>query len=132
MLRLCQQLLALRKAEVGGQIAQYRELAVDGGLWAYQAGGLTVLANLSAGPVTWPGDLGEILITTGDGASSPEPRHYPGPLARPHRPLRRRAGRPPGRLGLIAGHPDGGRVVRSVAADRAARPVTARRAGGRT
>src|SRR6202012_4283721 len=30
VLRLCQQLLALRKAEVGGQIAQYRELAVDG------------------------------------------------------------------------------------------------------
>jgi alpha-glucosidase len=65
VLRLCQSLLALRKAEVGGQIAQYRELAVDGGLWAYQVGGLTVLANLSAEPVTWTGEPGEVLLATG-------------------------------------------------------------------
>jgi alpha-glucosidase len=65
MLSLCRDLLALRRAEQAGGIAPYQELAVSGGLWAYQVGGLRVLANLSAEPVTWPGRSGEILVSTG-------------------------------------------------------------------
>ena len=38
---------------------------MSGGLWAYQVGGLRVLANLSGEPVTWPGRSGEILVSTG-------------------------------------------------------------------
>jgi hypothetical protein len=64
MLSLCRDLLALRRAEQAGGIAPYQELAVSGGLWAYQVGGLRVLANLSGEPVTWPGRSGEILVST--------------------------------------------------------------------
>jgi alpha-glucosidase len=67
MLNLCRDLLALRRAEQAGGIAPYQELAVSGGLWAYQVGGLRVLANLSGEPVTWPGRSGEILVSTGGG-----------------------------------------------------------------
>jgi alpha-glucosidase len=63
-LSLCRELLALRRAELGGGIAPYRELTVAGGLWAYQVGGLTVAANLSGEPVTWPGPAGPVLLAT--------------------------------------------------------------------
>jgi alpha-glucosidase len=69
-LSLCRDLLALRRAELAGGIAPYQELAVSGGLWAYQVGGLRVLANLSGEPVTWPGRSGEILLTTSGGAGA--------------------------------------------------------------
>ncbi|HEX5290764.1 MAG TPA: alpha-amylase family glycosyl hydrolase [Streptosporangiaceae bacterium] len=69
-LSLCRALLALRRAEQAGEIAPYQELAVAGGLWAYQVGGLRVLANLSGEPVTWPGRSGEILISTGGGGAA--------------------------------------------------------------
>ena len=62
---LCRELLALRRAELGGQVAPYEELAVADGLWAYRVGGLTVLANLSGQACTWPGECGEILLSTG-------------------------------------------------------------------
>ena len=62
---LCRELLALRRAELGGQVAPYQELAVADGLWAYRVGGLTVLANLSGQACTWPGECGEILLSTG-------------------------------------------------------------------
>jgi alpha-glucosidase len=71
VLRLCRDLLALRRAELSGQIAPYAELAVEGGLWAYQTGGLTVVANLSDEPVTWPGSLGEVLLSTDEMAVAP-------------------------------------------------------------
>jgi alpha-glucosidase len=70
LLVLCRDLLALRRAELGGGVAKYQELAVSGGLWAYQVGGLRVLANLSGEAVTWPGRSGEILLSTGDGAGA--------------------------------------------------------------
>jgi alpha-glucosidase len=64
-LNLCRDLLALRRAELSGAIAAYRELAVDGGLWAYQVGDLTVAANLSAAPARWAGATGQIALGTG-------------------------------------------------------------------
>jgi alpha-glucosidase len=63
-LRLCRDLLALRRAELGGRITSYQELTVAGGLWAYRVGDLTVLANLSGQAVSWPGPCGEILLST--------------------------------------------------------------------
>jgi alpha-glucosidase len=73
LLALCRDLLALRRAELSGGIAPYQELAVAGGLWAYQVGPLRVLANLSGEPVTWPGRSGEILLSTGGGAGAGRP-----------------------------------------------------------
>jgi alpha-glucosidase len=69
MLTLCRALLALRRAELASGIAPYQELAVAGGLWAYQVGSLRVLANLSGEPVTWPGRSGPVLLSTGGGAA---------------------------------------------------------------
>ena len=62
---LCRELLALRRAELSGEVAAYEELGVADGLWAYRAGGLTVLANLSGQPGTWVGECGEVLLSTG-------------------------------------------------------------------
>jgi alpha-glucosidase len=63
-LRLCRDLLAVRRAELAGQIAPYEMLAVIGGLWAYRVGGLTVAANLSDQPAVWSAPVGEILLRT--------------------------------------------------------------------
>jgi alpha-glucosidase len=86
MLRLCRDLLALRRAELGGQITSYQELTVAGGLWAYRVGDLTVLANLSDQPVSWPGPCGEILLSTagepGRGADGVTLTPWQGVIAR--------------------------------------------------
>jgi alpha-glucosidase len=67
MLWLCRELLALRRAELGGAVAPFELLAVEpGGLWVYRVGGLTVLANLSAQPQVWTGEAGEFLLSTSD------------------------------------------------------------------
>jgi len=68
-LNLCRDLLALRRAELSGGIAPYRELAVSGGLWAYRVGGLTVAANLSGRAVRWDGAAGQIVLSTGGDAA---------------------------------------------------------------
>jgi alpha-glucosidase len=81
VLWLCRDLLALRRAELGGQIPPYQELTADGGLWAYRAGGLTVVANLSDQPRTWAGPAGEILLSTGDASSGPADGVTLGPWA---------------------------------------------------
>jgi glycosidase len=64
VLWFCRSLLALRRAEFSGEIAPYELLTADSGLWAYRAGGLTVVANLSDQPVALPGSAGEILLST--------------------------------------------------------------------
>ncbi len=46
-LNLCRDLLALRRAEVGGRIAEYRPVPGPDGVWAYSVGDLLVVANLS-------------------------------------------------------------------------------------
>jgi alpha-glucosidase len=63
-LRLCRDLLTLRRAELGGRIVPYELVAVIGGLWAYRVGDLIVAANLSDQPARWPFPLGEILLRT--------------------------------------------------------------------
>jgi alpha-glucosidase len=64
MLRLCRDLISLRRAEFGGQIVAYRGLPAPPGGWAYRAGGLTVLANFSGGPITCHDPGGPILLST--------------------------------------------------------------------
>ena len=64
VLRFCRDLLTLRRAESGGQIAGYRALPAPPQVWAYRAGSLTVLANCSGRPVTCPGPGGTILLSS--------------------------------------------------------------------
>ena len=69
-LHLCRDLLALRRAEFGGQLASYTQLPSPPGLWVYQTGGLTVLANFTGAPVRLAkplaelGELGDVLISS--------------------------------------------------------------------
>jgi len=64
VLRFCRDLVSLRHAEFGGRIASYRALPGPPGLWAYQAGSLTVRANFSGGPVTCHDPGGPVLLST--------------------------------------------------------------------
>jgi alpha-glucosidase len=64
-LRLCRDLLALRRTEFAGQIAAYEHLPSPPGTWIYRSGGLLVAANFTGDPVTLPGLQGEVLIATG-------------------------------------------------------------------
>jgi glycosidase len=50
VLWLCRDLIALRSAEFGGRIARYQQLPAPPGVWAFRAGGLTVMANFSGRP----------------------------------------------------------------------------------
>ncbi len=64
-LALARDLVALRRAELGGRVAPYAELASGGAIWAYRCGGLTVAANLSDQPADWAGPGGEVLLSGG-------------------------------------------------------------------
>jgi glycosidase len=64
ILSLCRDLLALRRAEVGGRIADYEELAASETLWVYRTGGLVVAANFSDEPAGLPGPVGEVLLAS--------------------------------------------------------------------
>ncbi len=63
-LNLCRNLLALRRAEFGGQIGTYARLPAQPGVWAYRSGSLLVAANLTGRSVTLPSLPGEILLAT--------------------------------------------------------------------
>ncbi len=64
VLSLCRDLLSLRRAESGGQLASYQPLPAPPGGWAYRAGSLTVLANFSDRPVTCQDPGRPILLST--------------------------------------------------------------------
>jgi hypothetical protein len=68
ILSLCRDLLALRRGEFAGQLASYEQLPAPRGVWAYQTGGLAVVANFSDEPATLDASPGAVLITTGEGA----------------------------------------------------------------
>jgi alpha-glucosidase len=70
VLNWCRELLALRRAEFSGQIAPYRALPGPAGVWAYQSGGLAVLANFGDQPVTCASPAGQVLAAT-NGRSGP-------------------------------------------------------------
>jgi alpha-glucosidase len=82
VLRLCRDLIALRRAEFGGaefggnesgggesgrRIASYRELPGPPGLWTYRVDGLLVTANFTGEPVTLDGPTGPIVASSGPG-----------------------------------------------------------------
>jgi alpha-glucosidase len=68
MLRFCRDLIALRRGAMRGRVASYRELRSPAGIWAYQVGDLTVVANLSPREGRWVGQAGEILLATATAA----------------------------------------------------------------
>ena len=63
-LRLCRDLLALRRAEFGGQVAAYEQLPAPPGVWAYRSGALQIAANFSGEAVTLPEPPGQALLAT--------------------------------------------------------------------
>jgi glycosidase len=69
VLSLCRDLIRLRKAEFGGQIAAYQALPAPPGVWAYRAGPLTVVGNFSGQPVSHDAPATMLLSTSGP----PEP-----------------------------------------------------------
>jgi alpha-glucosidase len=63
-LNLCRDLLALRRAEFGGQIGGYEQLPAPPGVWLYRSGLLLVGANFSGRTVTLDGPWGETLLAS--------------------------------------------------------------------
>jgi alpha-glucosidase len=63
-LRLCRDLIALRRAELSGHLSSYSQVPGPAGVWAYRSGGLTVVANLSGEAVTLPDPLSPVLLAT--------------------------------------------------------------------
>ena len=68
-LRLCRDLLALRRAEFAGQITGYEQLPAPPGVWSYRCGPLLVAANFTGQAVTLPDPAGEVVLATGPGAT---------------------------------------------------------------
>ncbi len=68
ILRLCRDLLALRRREFAGQLASYAQRPAPRGVWAYETGGLLVAANFSDEPATVDEPPGAVLLSTGEGA----------------------------------------------------------------
>jgi len=85
VLGLCRRLLALRRAELGGGIAEFENLPAPAGQWVYRVGSLVVAANFTgrAAPVPVPGPAtaGEVLLTTA--AAGPEGPTAPPGVLRP-------------------------------------------------
>ena len=82
VLWLCKRLLALRRAELGGGIADYQQLPAPEGVWAYRVGPLLVAANFSGRPADLSAAVsaaaGEVLLTT-SGATPASPPGVLGP-----------------------------------------------------
>jgi alpha-glucosidase len=71
VLWLCRDLLSLRRAESGGQIASYQAVPAPDGQWVYRVGGLLVAANLTDQPAACAEPLGEVLLSSaGTGAAA--------------------------------------------------------------
>ena len=81
MLWLCRRLLALRRSELGGGIAEFENLLAAEGQWSYRVGSLVVAANFTGQPADMPTALptallaatgSEVLLTTsGSTAAAP-------------------------------------------------------------
>jgi alpha-glucosidase len=61
---LCRRLVALRRAELSGGIADFEHLPAREGQWAYRVGSLLVAANFSGQPAGIPAAAGEVLLAT--------------------------------------------------------------------
>jgi glycosidase len=78
-LRLCRELLALRRTEFGGTIAAYTQLPGPPGVWMYRVGDLVVAANLASEPARLDGLDGPLLLSTSRAAAGPGPVTGLGP-----------------------------------------------------
>jgi hypothetical protein len=87
MLHLCRDLLRLRRAELGGGLAAFENLALDGGQWVYRAGPLVVAANFTGQPAGLPAEAGEVRLRSGPAADAPAGvlRPWEGVITRPAR-----------------------------------------------
>jgi hypothetical protein len=100
VLALCRDLLALRRTELrrtelrrtelggtepGGDLAEFENLHVDDGQWAYRAGPLVVTANFTGQPAELP--AGEVLLRSGRPGDVPPGvlRPWEGVITRPAR-----------------------------------------------
>jgi glycosidase len=66
---LCRRLLALRRAELSGGVAEFENLIAAGGQWAYRAGSLVVAANFTGQQAGMPAALlaaagGKVLLSS--------------------------------------------------------------------
>src|SRR6202020_2559040 len=64
VLHLCRELLRLRKAEIGNQIASYQALPAPPDVWAYRIGPLTVVGNFSDHPASYDHQGGTVLLSS--------------------------------------------------------------------
>ena len=89
VLSLCRRLVALRRAELGRGLADFENLAVAGGVWAYRTGSLVVAANFTDKPADMPTEAEEeVLLTTSADEAPPSPgvlRPWEGVITRPGR-----------------------------------------------
>src|SRR5262249_47961882 len=79
-LRFCRDLLALRRAEFGGTIADYTQLPGPPGVWVYRVGGGVVVPNCAAEPACVGEPAGPLLRSTRRAAAGPEPAGQAGRL----------------------------------------------------
>jgi alpha-glucosidase len=79
-LRFCRDLLALRRAELGGTIAAYTQLPGPPGVWVYRVGGVMVAANFTGEPACLGELAGALLLSTSRAAAGPEPAGRAGRL----------------------------------------------------
>jgi alpha-glucosidase len=77
VLWLCRRLLALRRCELGGRVAGYRQIPAPPGVWCYQSGPLLVAANFtgSQAELRLPEPGGRVVLST-----RPRRRAVPGML----------------------------------------------------
>ena len=84
-LHLSRELIALRRAEFGGQLASYTQLDGPPGVWAYQTGGLMVVANFTDAPVSLAevgsGVAGPVLVRSDGPAAADTAAGFVGPWA---------------------------------------------------
>ena len=73
VLSLSRRLLALRRAELGHGLADFENLAVTRGVWAYRTGQLVVAVNFTGHPVDVPAAVGEVLLSTSAEQAPPSP-----------------------------------------------------------
>jgi len=69
-MQLCRRLIAFRRAELGGGIAEFANLRVAEGQWAYRVGDLVVAANFTDQSATGPPEAGEVLLSSVPGAGA--------------------------------------------------------------
>ena len=73
VLSLSRRLLALRRAELGRDLADFENLAATDGQWAYRTGQLVVAANFTDRPASLLPQAGEVLLTTSADQAPPSP-----------------------------------------------------------